>query len=268
MKQSDRASWTSRMREQYKDGCNLSARMRLHRRFSVNKYGIFRWIFDHYSMPQSARVLEIGSGTGQLWKSNADRIPAGWRIVLADFSPGILREGLIELRGLDRRFDALAADAQSQPFADRVFDAAVANFMLYHVPDIPRALREIRRVLRPGTRLYAATMSTGNMRELDEIARRFIPRATIGAAPARFGLDNGFELLADAFANVTLERYPDALVVTEAAPVMDYIESMSTMAGRGSAEAKLAMRQYLEGEIAARGSITISKDNGLLVATV
>ena len=138
MASSESGSWASTLREQYKDGSNLGARMRLHQRYSTNQYGIFRWVFDRYAFPESARVLELGTGTAQLWKTNADRIPAGWRITLADFSPGILRDGIANLRSFERRFDAIVADAQALPFPDRRFDAVIANFMLYHVPDIAR----------------------------------------------------------------------------------------------------------------------------------
>jgi len=92
---------TQALREQYKDGSNLNARMRLHARFSTNRYGIFPWILDHmtltHTLPGDARVLEVGTGTAQMWRRNRDRIPKGWRIVLSDFSDGILRDGLAAL---------------------------------------------------------------------------------------------------------------------------------------------------------------------------
>jgi ubiquinone/menaquinone biosynthesis C-methylase UbiE len=257
--------WSSTLREQYKDGSNLGARMRLHSLYSTNKYGMFRWVFDRYRIPAAARVLELGTGTAQLWKSNGDRIPAGWQITLADYSAGILRDGLANLRGIDHRFDAISADAQELPFPDHSFDAVIANFMLYHVPDIARALREFRRVLRPGGSVYAATMSTANMREFDEMVGRFIPGATTGRAPRRFGLDNGYEYFGKAFKHATVERYPDSLVVTDAAPVMAYLESMSSMSGLGTPEQKGALREYLESEIAAHGAIKMTKDTGLLI---
>jgi hypothetical protein len=68
---------TQALREQYKDGSNLNARFRLHARFSTNRYGIFRWILDHMTLPNDARVLEVGTGTAQMWRQNRDRIPAG-----------------------------------------------------------------------------------------------------------------------------------------------------------------------------------------------
>ena len=44
------------LREQYKDGANLSARIRLHQRFSTNRYGMMRWMFDQMQIPENAHV--------------------------------------------------------------------------------------------------------------------------------------------------------------------------------------------------------------------
>jgi len=41
------------LREQYKDGANLSARIRLHQRFSTNRYGQMRWILDRIQIPET-----------------------------------------------------------------------------------------------------------------------------------------------------------------------------------------------------------------------
>src|SRR5208283_2023666 len=102
---------------------------------------------------------EIGTGTAAMWIQNAGRIPARWRITLSDFSAGILRDGGRRLAITGRSFSFAQADAQALPFRSGAFDAVVANHMLYHVPDIAGALREIRRVLKPGGSCYAATMS-------------------------------------------------------------------------------------------------------------
>lgn len=69
----------------------------------------------------------------------------------------------------EKRFVYAVADAQALPFADATFDAVIANHMLYHIPDLPRALAEIRRVLKPAGRFYASTIGREHMHELDEL---------------------------------------------------------------------------------------------------
>ena len=65
-------------------------------------------------------------------------------------------ERLVELTGA-RGVDARVADAEDLPFADASYDLVAAMWMLYHVPDLDRALAEVRRVLRPGGHLLAVT---------------------------------------------------------------------------------------------------------------
>jgi SAM-dependent methyltransferase len=252
------------LREQYKDGSNLSARIRLHQRFSTNRYGMMRWIVDRIRIPESARVLELGCGTGLLWRGSAD-VPHRWRVILTDMSDGMIRETRASLARPGHSFSYAQADAQSIPFRDESFDAVIANHMLYHVPDIARALSEVRRVLKPSGFCYAATMGLAHMRELDELSSRFfsIPRTTDSAS--RFGLESGEAYMRSAFSEVALERYPDSLSVTEAGPLIDYVRSMRVRR-RVRDEQIAALRAHLEAEIAAHGAIRITKDSGLFVA--
>ena len=252
------------LREQYKDGSNLSARIRLHQRFSTNRYGQMRWMFDRIQIPENAIVLEVGCGTGLLWRGRT-QVPGGWRVILTDMSDGMLRETRASLTQLGHPFSYMQADAQAIPFHDESFDAVIANHMLYHVPDIPRALAEVRRVLKPSGVCYAATMGLANMREMDELATRFfaIPRMT--ESTARFGLESGEAYMRAAFSEVKLERYPDSLVITEAAPLMDYINSMRVRT-RVTDEQIAALRQHVENEIKAHDEIRMTKDSGLFIA--
>ncbi len=52
--------------DQYKTADNLTARAQLHVRFSTNKYGWQRWLFDQFDFPAHARIIEFGSGPGWL----------------------------------------------------------------------------------------------------------------------------------------------------------------------------------------------------------
>jgi SAM-dependent methyltransferase len=257
--------FTDALREQYKDGSNLSARVRLHERFSTNRYGIFRWIFDCMSVAPDARILELGTGTALFWTQNAQRIPSAWRVTLTDFSSGMIAEARARLAGVPHGFQYLQTDAQALPFADRSFDAVIANHMLYHVREIPRALGEIRRVLVSGGRCYAATMGLGNMREFDQMVRRFIGVPMNGAVE-RFGLENGLEMMRAEFPAVECRRYEDSLVITESQPVVDYFNS-TRRRDRATPEQMAALRAHLDGEIGAHGAIGMTKNTGLLIAT-
>src|SRR5206468_12793181 len=75
------AGWLDR---QYATGENLRARIELHRRFSTNPQPWQRWVFDRLVVHDDARVLEVGCGVGELWRENAERIPAGWHVTLTD----------------------------------------------------------------------------------------------------------------------------------------------------------------------------------------
>lgn len=252
------------MREQYKTPVNFNARVRLHGRFSTNRGGIFRFIYDQMNVPDNARILELGSGTALFWRANQERIPARWRITLSDFSAGMLDDVRRSVAPIGHPITFMQIDAQSLPFPDRSFDAVIANHMLYHVPDIPRALSEIRRVLKPQGSCYAATMGLNNMREFDELAQRFLGISTNRAA-RRFGLETGLEQMQKVFPRVEVRRYDDALNVTEAQPLIDYLNS-TRLGQLASEEQKHALKEFAEAEIRAHGALHFKKDTGVLIA--
>lgn len=71
-------------RSQYRNSDNLDARIAIHKRFSANPYGWFHWMFDAFStLTENAHVLELGCGSGELWRACAERIPAGWKVTLS-----------------------------------------------------------------------------------------------------------------------------------------------------------------------------------------
>lgn len=251
--------------DQYRDASNLNARIRLHQRFSVNTYGWHRWVFDQFDLSPTAHILELGCGPGHLWLENLRRIPEGWDVVLSDFSPGMLDEGRRALRTSSRTFRFEIMDAQSILFPDEMFDAVVANHMLFHVPDRAKAFSEIRRVLRPSGLLYAATNGRSHLREIDELLRRFDPGVPWeGGFSETFTLENGRDQMSPWFSHVMRRRYEDALVITEAHPLIEYV--LSTRARAVLAGARLPdFARYVERELVQRGAIRVTKDAGILI---
>jgi ubiquinone/menaquinone biosynthesis C-methylase UbiE len=254
------------LNEQYKTPANLDARIALHARFSVNKYGWFPWVFDQFSLPPRCRILELGCGPGDLWAENLARIPDGWDITPTDFSPGMVDKAREKLQR-HNRFRFAQVDAQSIPHADGAFDAVIANHMLYHVPDRPKALAEMRRVLVPGGRLHATTVGRDHLRDLYELVRRLDAERelTWWHEENPFVLENGAEQLAPWFSEIEIRRYEDGLVITEVEPLVAYVMSSSAGA-RLTGDKPAEFRALAERELAAHGAIQIHKDSGIFLA--
>ena len=230
---------------QYSTGANLAARIELHRRCSTNPYGFQRWVFDRLELASGQRVLELGCGTGELWRENRDRIPRDVFRALSDFSFGmVLQTGSVNCALPDL------------PFASDTFDLVIANHMLYHVADRERGLREIRRVLRGGGRLFASTNGESHLRELKELMHEFGIEGT--DVSISFTMENGEEQLRRVFGNVQRDEYPDSLRVTDPELLVQYIESIS---GRTP-----DVRGAIESRIARDGAFHVVKSTGAFVA--
>jgi ubiquinone/menaquinone biosynthesis C-methylase UbiE len=249
--------------QQYSDASKLEARIALHQRFSTNAQGWFRWLFAFLPADERLRALDLGCGPASLWRSNAAQIPRHASIQLCDLSPGMLREASRALAS-DARFRFAAGDAQALPLADAGFDCVLANAMLYHVPDRQRALGEIARVLAPDGRLVASTVGERHLEEIDALLIRLgVGEDRLGRATSQaFTLENGAAQLAEHFDDVRLHRYHDALVVTEAAPLVAYLRSM--LAGHDAVRARFE-REVVR-SIERDGEIRITKDSGVFTA--
>jgi ubiquinone/menaquinone biosynthesis C-methylase UbiE len=91
-------------------------------------------------------VLEIGAGTG----ANFEYYDDAARVIALEPDPHMLKRAEAKLRP---NIELRQAPAESLPFPDASFDAVVSTLVLCTVSDVPRALDEIRRVLRPGGKL-------------------------------------------------------------------------------------------------------------------
>jgi ubiquinone/menaquinone biosynthesis C-methylase UbiE len=96
------------------------------------------------------RIVEIGAGTG----ANLAHYPAGVdELVLTEPDEAMARRLEDKLAESGRDARVVLAGAESLPFEDDSFDTAVTTLVLCTVPDLPGALRELARVLRPGGQL-------------------------------------------------------------------------------------------------------------------
>ena len=225
------------LREQYATGANLGARIDFHRRFSTAPVRWNEWLIQRMTIAPEARIVELGCGTGLFWRSQLERVSPEWRLVLTDFSAGMLGEARRITSALPCRVSFVAADAQAIPLEDAAVDVVVAKHMLYHVPDRDRAFSEIGRVLATHGVFYATTTRGTYLQRIDEVVARSVPGAPsiCAVVGSQFGEANGAEQLQRWFSHVDVEIFEDELRVTDPSAVVDYIRSTGTWSGIDSA---------------------------------
>src|SRR3954466_7771063 len=159
------------------------------------------------------RSLEVGAGTGY-FSLNLLRAGTVREAVCTDISPGMLRALEANAEGLGLAVETAVCDAEDLPFDDASFDLVLGHAVLHHLPDLPRAFGEFRRVLRPGgTVLFAGEPSRYGDRLATVPKRAAIAvaplwRRVMRAGPARDGhADGGAD-------NHELEPYVDVHAFT------------------------------------------------------
>ncbi|MBI2812940.1 MAG: class I SAM-dependent methyltransferase [Opitutae bacterium] len=106
-------------------------------------------------------VLDLATGSGDVAFALADALPAAVRITGMDFCQPMLDEAVKKSSGHPRwgGIEFRQGDGLALPLPDRAFDAVTISFGLRNMADRHRALSEMRRVLRPGGRLFILEFS-------------------------------------------------------------------------------------------------------------
>jgi SAM-dependent methyltransferase len=110
-------------------------------------------LVDYAEPKPGMQILDLASGTGEPAITLARRIGAGGQVTATDLS-----EDLLEIAKTRAQANGLSnivtqrADAHELPFPDNNFDLATSRFGIMFFSDVERALRELKRVLRPGAR--------------------------------------------------------------------------------------------------------------------
>lgn len=156
----------------------------------------------------AAATLDLACGEGRISRLLKQR---GHRVAGIDAAPTMLRFAA----GHADAQPAACADATRLPFADQTFDLVVAYMCLHDIDDMPRALGEAGRVLRPGGLLCAAIphpMNTaGSFQGQEATAPFVITGSYLDAAPANWTIDRGGIRLTFHSEHRPLESYVQAL---------------------------------------------------------
>ena len=247
--------------EQYRGSHNLKTRMTIHDKYSINKLGFGNWLFQQYELGEEARILELGCGTGDLWDGKLDLLGPGSSLVLSDFSAGMVE-------AVKNKFSAYPMVSFEQinieeiPYKEETFDIVIANMMLYHVPDLPKGLEEIRRVLKKNGTFCCATFGeNGIQKYLTGVLDQYGIHIDISGA---FTLQNGADILGKHFSGVCRRDYIDGLEVTDTWDLLDYIYSMVSI-GNIENVAREELFQCFEAQKDEKGMIHIPKEYGMFL---
>jgi ubiquinone/menaquinone biosynthesis C-methylase UbiE len=209
----------------YADDRHIRSRMAIYA--YAETAGDPRWRTSMIAWDGTQIVADVGCGNGfdlrQIVPQGRCRHAIG-----LDLSAGMLRslEDLRQSGGLS----LVQADAQRLPLPNQSVDVAMAMHMLYHVPDIPAAIRELRRITKRGGTVLASTNSSAHLAEihdlLDAAVSSQLDRRVQALSANSFTTQSGAALLSQEFSSVTLRTLDLSLSIPTAQPVIAYVGSL------------------------------------------
>lgn len=254
--------------EQYKTSANLDIRMKLHNMYSENKIGWFLWLYVQIDFGNAEHILEIGCGNGALWKHADKKNLLGKTICLSDISKGMIEDAkeLLESEKNDL-FQYKVCDMEQLPFEDNSQDIIIANHVLFYAKNINEALKNIAEILKENGTFYCSTYGKRHMREITDLVKEFDSRITLSEVilQDQFGIENGEKRLNPYFSKIEFIKYEDALIVTDAEPLMDYILSCHGNQKELLSDKYEKFLWFLREKIKRFGAIHITKEAGVFI---
>lgn len=257
-----------KLKKQYQNVSNISARIHLHSEFSQNEQGWFEWVYEQCGLQEYSRVLELGCGDASLWLKNKEKLPENINVVLTDISDGIIRDAKKTDIGTDDRFELEVMDAHHINAPDNSFDLVIANHVLFYCDELDRVCSEVCRVLKPGGTFICSTYGNSHMKEISELVQEFDDRIVLSADKLYevFGESNGAGLLKQFFDEVQWRQYEDCLLVTKPESLIAYILSCHGNQNRYIVDRYNEFRNFVRKKT--EKGFRVTKDAGVFVAKV
>jgi demethylmenaquinone methyltransferase / 2-methoxy-6-polyprenyl-1,4-benzoquinol methylase len=159
----------------------------------------------HLNIGPNGRVLDLATGTGDLAFAIRERYPDA-HVEAFDFSEGILREGVRKAEAQQaQKITWGVGDALSLPFPDATFDGVTNAFLLRNAVDLPRCLRELKRVTKPGGRVVCMEITHPQAPVFKQLFSLYFYRMV----PVIGGIISG-DFKAYAYLPNSLSRFPPA----------------------------------------------------------
>jgi SAM-dependent methyltransferase len=252
MNHDDASLWTDRtclQDAQYRTDANLAARQSIYA-YRHPPLDLPSVVLGLANLRGVETVTDIGCGNGAYLAELARREHKG-QVLGVDLSVGMLDAA----RSRAPRAALVAGDAAALPLRDNASDLSLAMHMLFHVPDPQAAVRELRRVTRPGGQVLIALNGADHLRELRELMAAVAQElhVSVTSPGERLHLNDGENILASQFTSVTRYDFTGELLIPNPRPVAEYARSMASV-------------QELtepEGFVAAVASLVPSSDQGI-----
>jgi SAM-dependent methyltransferase len=272
---------------QYRTDANLAARQSMYS-YQHPHIDLQGRVIDLAAPAAGETVCDVGCGNGMYLAELARRGFEG-RVLGLDMSPGMLAaarerlgsvgaasvvhaagsmESAAELAEADSPATValVAADAVALPLRDGAADLTLAMHMLYHVPDPSQAVRELRRVTRPGGRVVIGLNGLGHLRELREVVAA-ARGDDVWGQHERVTLDVGATMAERYFSTVTRHDFVSELRIPDPEPVAEYVRSMAGT--QHSADPERLVAAVVSRFPAAPGAVfTVTTHAGCLICTV
>ncbi|MCA1670098.1 MAG: class I SAM-dependent methyltransferase [Thermomicrobia bacterium] len=231
---------TREVQQQYQTTDPLRIRVETHVRYSERQIDLDAECVRALGLVGSESLLDVGCGPGAFPRYLRAHGHTG-RLAGLDQSAAMIAAATATSAALEVEW--FRGEANALPFPDGAFDVISARHMLYHVSEIPAALREFARVTGPGGRVFATTNGAMDLPAIIEmehaLAAQFgLPDVSRTNAP--FNITNAKAILEAVYPKVDETILPNAFIFTTPEPIVAYIMSMAVVHANASDPTLLA----------------------------
>jgi ubiquinone/menaquinone biosynthesis C-methylase UbiE len=210
------------MKIDYKETTSdLLTRINIHDQFGGRN--IDTWMLDLLHVQPGEKILDVACGAGKQCFSYYDTLHGEASIIGGDVSPELLNQARSEAARRNARITFTDLNFnQKFPYEDAHFDLLSCCFAIYYAEDMPFTISEMRRVLRPGGRLF----TTGPMPANKSLFYDIIREATGKPIPpmpgsSRFSTEI-YSTIQAQFSSIELHIFENPLTFPEVKPFIDY----------------------------------------------
>lgn len=203
----------------------------------------------------------------------ADHFPSV-NVLGVDIASGMFEAAQVEAEKRQLSVKFQVEDVQQLSFPDNSFDRVSALHMIYHAPDIPSALAELKRVVIPHGLVLLTVNSVRSkpaLREMKKEVAAFLGGADYPDTTSRFNLENGVEALRRFFSRVEVIPFESRLRLSHSQPYVDYFDSTRDFwspypSDESWRKALAHVQQRVDKEIVAKGRFDETNLFGALLA--